>query len=350
MFEREMYYLQKKKIKHGIYEMLIVQFKYGVNLKEAVGELLKRAKRRRRAVEIMILSDVKNNIVSGKSFANSIKSWIPQLDYTIIVSAEKGGKIESALELIVSLDNMKSELISEFLGGLVNPLILFFAVYGFLYYIGNYALTPILKMMPKGHVSGAAAVLVLLSKFVKSPWMFLTPVLLIFFTILIFFSFSRLTGGIRKILDKRFPYSLYRKFVGAVWLNGFSSLMAAGMNEINALKDMSKNSNDYLKERLTTFYKGLQNGMNLGDAMLILKYNFPDADTVEDIGMFSKFPDFDKKLKLIAEQNIKDLKKYIKTLSTVLGLAANLFLYALIIFIAVGVFSLMNNITSNLHY
>lgn len=350
MFEKELYLLSRKKIKHGIYEKLKVQITYGVNLKESIAELLKRVKKSGRSIEFMILTDIKHNIALGKTFSDAMKKWIPQFDYTILVSSEKSGKIAEALDLIISLDNMKSELMSDFLGGMINPFILFLAVYGFLYYLGKYALKPILSMIPAGHkVTGAAGILILMSKFINSPWMYLIPVLFIILLISIFLSFPKFTGSIRKKMDRYFPYSVYRKFTGSIWLIGFSSLMSAGINETNALKEMARYSNAYLKERITTFYKGLQNGMNLGEAMNISKYGFPDSETVEDIGVFSNFPNFDERLRLIAEHNIKSMKKYIKVLSNSLSLIANLFLYAIVIFIAVSVFSLMNNITNSLH-
>ena len=349
MFEKELYFLSKKKIKHDIYEKLAVQISYGINLKESVEELLKRANRSKKSIHIMILTDLKNKIASGKTLAESLKKWIPAIDYVIIVSSEKSGKIADALNLIVSLDNMKSELLSEFLGGLISPGILFLAVYGFLYYLGKYALSSILKIINGGRITGAAKIMIYISSYTNSVYIFLVPAVFIFLVIGIVFSFPRFTGKIRKRLDLYFPFSVYRKFIGAVWLIGLSGLISSGINEINALKEMSKYSNDYLKERVISFYKGMQSGMNIGEAMRISNYNFPEPDVVDDIAVFSNFPNFDEKLKLIADRDIKDIKKYIKTISMILQFVITFMLYMVIILIVVGVLSLTQNISNSLH-
>ncbi|MHB1681025.1 MAG: type II secretion system F family protein [bacterium] len=347
-YKKILFLLQKKKVKHDIYDRLAVQLEYGINLKESIHELLKRAKRNKNITVELVLNDVRSGIANGKTFADSIKKWVPDSDYTMIVSSEKAGKISEALNLIIKLDNMKSELLSEFLGGLISPIVLFLAVYGFLYYMGKYALGPILKMIST-KVTGTATMLIALSNYVNSIWMFLLPIIIIVLISIIIYSFPRFTGNIRKELDKFFPYSIYRRYTGAVWLIGLSGLISSGINEVSALKEMAKYSNGYLKERLKSFYTGMQNGMNIGEAMQISNYNFPESDVVDDIAVFSNFPNFDEKLKLIAEQDIKKIRKYIKTISMAIQAVVNIALYMMIIFIVVGVLSLTQNISNSMH-
>ncbi|MHB8292741.1 MAG: type II secretion system F family protein [bacterium] len=347
-YKKVLFLIQKKKIKHDIYTKLAVQLEYGINLKESIQELSKRARRNKNIAMESVLDDVQAGIANGRTFADSIKKWIPSVDYTMIVSSEKAGKISEALNLIIRLDNMKSELLSEFLGGLISPAILFLAVYGFLYYMGKYALGPILKMVST-KITGTAVMLILLSNYVNSVWMFLLPLIVAILISIIVFSFPRLKGKIRKELDKFFPYSVYRQYTGAVWLIGLSGLISSGINEVSALKEMAKYSNGYLKERLKSFYTGMQNGMNIGEAMQISNYNFPESDVVDDIAVFSNFPNFDEKLKLIAEQDIKKIRKYIKTISMAIQAVVNIALYMMIIFIVVGVLSLTQNISNSMH-
>jgi type II secretory pathway component PulF len=350
-YKKILFLIARKKIKHDIYDKLAVQLEYGINLKESIKELLKRALRNKDIVTKMVLEDVQSRLSNGKTFADSVKKWVPQADYTMLVSAEKAGKISETLKLIINLDNMKSELFAEFIGGLTGPVVLFLAVYGFLYYLGKFALGPILKMIGTNKITGSASILIDMANYVNSIWMFLTPVIFAALIFIIFYSFPRLTGNIRKELDKFFPYSVYRKYTGAVWLIGLSGLINAGVNEVNALKEMAKYSNNYLKERLKSFYTGMQNGMNIGEAMQISNYGFPDTDTVDDIAVFSNFPNFSEKLKMISEYNIKKIKIYIKRISMAIQALVNILLYMIIIFIVVGVLSLVQNISNsmNLH-
>jgi type II secretory pathway component PulF len=348
-YKKILFLIARKKIKHNIYDKLAVQLEYGINLKESIKELLKRALRNKDIVTKMVLEDVQSNISNGRTFADSIKKWVPQADYTMLVSAEKAGKISETLKLIISLDNMKSELFTEFIGGLTGPVVLFLAVYGFLYYLGKFALGPILKMIGTNKITGSASVLIDMSNYVNSIWMFLTPVIFAALIFIIFYSFPRLTGNIRKELDKVFPFSVYRKYTGAVWLIGLSGLISAGVNEVNALKEMSKYSNNYLKERLKSFYTGMQNDMNIGEAMQISNYCFPDTDTVDDIAVFSNFPNFSEKLKMISGYNIKKIKVYIKRVSMAIQALVNVLLYLMIIFIVIGVLSLVQNISNSMN-
>ena len=112
---------------------------------------------------------------------------------------------------------------------------------------------------------------------------------------------------------------------------------------------MSKYSNNYLKERLKSFYTGMQNDMNIGEAMQISNYCFPDTDTVDDIAVFSNFPNFSEKLKMISGYNIKKIKVYIKRVSMAIQALVNVLLYLMIIFIVIGVLSLVQNISNSMN-
>ena len=187
--------LYGKKLKNGFYDKLSVQLEYGINLKDAVTELLKRAKRNNNIAAVALLNDVINELTNGLSFADSVKKWMPRADYAMLASSEKANKLPETLRLIIYLDDMKSGLLKEFLSGMLSPLTLFLAVYALLYYIGKYALKSILGLT-KGHISGSGSILIYLSNYVNSVYMYLIPVVLVIFIILMFNSFPRLTGDI----------------------------------------------------------------------------------------------------------------------------------------------------------
>jgi type II secretory pathway component PulF len=95
-YKKVLFLIQKKKIKHDIYDKLAVQLEYGINLKESIQELSKRARRNKNIAMESVLDDVQAGIANGHTFADSIKKWIPSADYTMIVSSEKAGKISEA--------------------------------------------------------------------------------------------------------------------------------------------------------------------------------------------------------------------------------------------------------------
>jgi type II secretory pathway component PulF len=341
--------LSGKKIKHSIYDKLSVQLEYGINLKDSVMELLKRAKRNNNTLMAAILNDVKNKLINGQPFASSIKKWIPAADYTMLASAEKANKLPETLKTIIYLDNMKSGLIKEFLSGMSSPFMLFLAVYALLYYIGKYALKSILGLV-SGHNSGSANILIYLSDYVNSPLMYMVPLVLIAVGILIFYSFPRLTGEIRKKLDKFFPFSVYRQFSGSIWLIGLSGLIGAGINEVTALKELASYNNKYMKERLKSFYSNMQNGMNMGESMLASGYDYPDKDVVDDIIVFSNFPNFNKKLDMIAQSNIQKTKNQIKAISIALQALINILLYVVVLLIVIGTLSITQGISNSVNH
>lgn len=342
-------WLSGKKLKHGIYDKLSVQLEYGINLKDAVAELLKRARRNNNNSAAAILSDVRNNLINGQSFAGSIKKWVPMLDYTMLASSEKANKLPETLRLIIYLDDMKSGLLKEFMSGMFSPLMLFLAVYALLFYIGKYALKSILGLV-NGHITGSGNVLIYLSDYVNSVYMYLIPLITAAVCVSIFYSFPRFTGVLRKKLDKVFPYSVYRQFSGSIWLTGLSGLIGAGINEVIALKELANHNNAYMKERLKSFYSNMQNGMNLGEAMLVSGFDYPDKDVVDDIVVFSNFPNFDKKLDMVARVNIQKTKNRLKGVSIALQAVINIFLYTIILLIVVGTMSMVQNISNSVNH
>ncbi len=338
-----------KKLKNGIYDKLSVQLEYGINLKDAVTELLKRARRNNNVAAVTILNDVRNNLINGRSFADSVKKWMPRADYAMLASSEKANKLPETMRLIIYLDDMKSGLLKEFLSGMFGPLMLFLAVYTLLYYIGKYALKSILGLT-NGHISSSGNILIYLSDYVNSAYMYLIPLVLATVSIFVFYSFPRLTGDIRKKLDKVFPYSVYRQFSGSVWLIGLSGLIGSGINEVTALKELASYNSAYMKERLKSFYLNMQNGMNLGEAMLVSGFDYPDKDVVDDIVVFSNFPNFNKKLDMIAQANIQKTKNMIKGVSIALQAVINIFLYTIILLIVAGTLSLVQSVSNSVNH
>ncbi len=345
--EKILYKLEAKRIKHDLYSKLSVQLKYGLNLKDSLQELSKRAKRNGYIGMFYMIQSVTSGIINGSSFAESIKDWVPSIDYTIISSSEKSGKLPESLELIIELDGMKDELKKEFTSGLATPLVLFLAIYGLLYYLGKYALPQILGIVH--HVTGFAVTLVYLADFVNSVWLYIAPVIVLVLVAVMIYSMPRWTGKLRAKVDKFFPYSIYRLYIGSIFFVGLSGLISSGVNETESLKEMSLYSNNYLKERISSFVKGMQNGLNLGDSMSISRFDFPDRDIVDDISVFSNFPEFDKKLALISQTNMKLVKEKIRKFSKTTAFIFNLFVYGLIFLIVGGVMSLVMNVSSSVN-
>ena len=92
----------------------------------------------------------------------------------------------------------------------------------------------------------------------------------------------------------------------------------------------------------------MNNGSNIGDALYKTGLNFPDAETVNDLRSYAALDGFDVMLMKLGKENLEDTVTRIQAQANILRNVGIILLGGVFSWIAVGIFSLQNQISSGM--
>ncbi len=318
-FLLQMYFGQNDRKK--VYKRLASQIGYNVNLVLCFELLQEQAEKRKRQFLVDMYAYIIEHIKSGQDFHLSLKDYIPADEYMLIQAGDKGGTLADGFLLARKIIEAKQNILSSVRSAIAYPLFL-----GLMLIVLMLAVT--FLVMPNFALisdpttwTGSAYALYLVSDIIASPIGALAGIILVLLIAFISYSFANLTGQIRKKLDKYPPYSVYRLTVGATWLFTVASLMKSGKIVNDILEEMIKSDTNshYLKERMEAIIDNFGSGTKFGEALVLADTDFPDAELVYDLKIYSTLPDFNDTLYRLAEDWLTESIDKIKEDSKILN-------------------------------
>lgn len=277
----------------------------GVQIKVALESMRTRRVRAKGAKDAVAVAygEWISEINNGKRFSDAIIGWVPPEEVMLISSGEQSGRMEASLHSAVSLIDSGDKIKSAVIGGLMYPAILILMAFGTLYLFGYKVIPGFARILPEDRWTGLAANMVDVSHFVQN-WLWLVALLLIVVIASVIWSLSRWNGAIRTKLDAYPPYSIYRLVKGSTWMIALSSLVEAGVRAETAFQMLGERASPWLKERNDACLHGMRNGYSIGDALARSGHNFPDAEIIDDLGVYSSLSSFDQALAVIGKETM----------------------------------------------
>ena len=156
----------------------------------------------------------------------------------------------------------------------------------------------------------------------------------------------RWTGKGRRWADKIPPWSIYRLLVGVSWLHTVATLMSAGQKLVDILDSMIKDNNTtpYMRAISRRLLIHASRGANLGDALEATKLHWPDRVLVDELQAYANLPGFSQQIRSIATDWLNEGIGMIVQASRILNVLCISLLGLLIIFMAMSVGSIVENI------
>lgn len=268
----------------------------------------------------------------GASFSSAIDGWVPPSERMLISSGEDSGDIEDAFNNCIETTKASKEMKATIVGKLAYPTILI----GLLFVIialFSVVIVPILTdIAPPSQWPAASQDLYTISEFTTSNWhVVMASIIVGIFAITK--SLGNLTGPVRTVLDKFPPFSMYRSFQSSVFIMSLSSMMRSGVPIQDALKQMQKVSNRYIKSEINKVLTRMKSGMEDGDAF---KTPFFDSETQVDIAVYSETDDIAKHMDAIGRTAIAN---GVKTVSQIADLAKILSFFLVAVYICWAYYS-----------
>ena len=315
--------------RRAFYQQLRVFSLSNTPIAETIAELRIQAEEGKQKILWYVLNDIQNGLRAGLSFAETLREWCPQSDLLLLTAGGSSNKLMAdAISRILKRSLGISEMWSALIFVMVEPSIVLFGTYGLVIWMSTTFLQKLLAEVPgvnADEFTGLAHQIVVVGEFGKGIGALFPPALFIAAMMLIFWSFPRWTGSVRKYFDVIPPWSIYRAVQGAGWMQSFAMLAQSKVAYQKIMKDTATLASPWLKERIITARQLMTNpGLPVGEALWASGYGFPSKKVALNLKAFGARPGFEDALGEISDEWFRSTINSVKVASMILGIVTML--------------------------
>lgn len=279
----------------------------------------------------------------GLGLSEAMEGWIPDSELALIRAGEESGTMATSMAAIQKVGKKASEMRAAVSYAVAYPAFMMLLVSFVLWMFGVNLIQNMRKTAPP-KVMEAMGGVATVSDFIAN-WGIWVLVGIVIFCLFIAWTMPRWTGPLRSKFDLFAPWSWYRVLQGSSFLLGLSALLGAQVPLKRALEILETQANPWIKERLVSARKEVLRGRNLGEALRVGGYNFPDPAVAIDLEILAERSDVGGVIEDITEEWIED---QIDMLQKQAGIARNLGLAAVggtIAWAMQSVFAVVNKVS-----
>lgn len=299
----------------------------GVQLESALRQLHDvRSKKTKGSVLPVLFERWRRAISNGQNFGLVLGPYIPSAEAILIETGADSGRLVDALFNAADTVAQQTKVKQAIIKNSAYPVILLMMLAAALVLSSNMVIPTFAEILPVDQWEGAAYYVAKASEIIKDYGLFIMVVLFLIVGLMAF-SLPRWTGKERMMFEGMVPWSLYKMWQGSSFLLAVAAMMRAGvkLDEVS-LNRISRNAEPYLRQRVQALRKYILSGHNLGDALHMAGYEFPEDELIADLRVYAKLRDFDKNLIRITQSWVNELVEKVEV--TMRGI--NLFVLILI--------------------
>jgi len=226
---------------------------------------------------------------AGISLSEAMEGWVPTGELYMIRAGEESGAVSKALSSIQVMGE-KSKQMKEAVSYAVGyPIFMSLLVSFVLWTFGVNLISNMRKSAP-ANVVAAMGSITTVSDFINQ-WGITVVIVVVVIVAIIAATLSSWRGVLRAKFDMYPPWSWYRILQGSSFLLGLSALLAAQVPLKRALEILQEQGNLWMRERVASAREEVLRGKNLGEALRIGKFNFPDPMVAVDLEILSERAD-----------------------------------------------------------
>ncbi len=334
----------------NLYRHLAIQSANGVPLERALDSFLPRLHRGHKVHAAAIIAAVARRFRDGASLADALRGFVPAEELAVIRSGEQGGTLADGLALIIQSVDSVRRVQTALRRAAFTPGVYTIATFILLWIIGRYVLPDLQQVLPPQRAQGSVALLYALGDAANSLWALLPPAIALAGLAWLYWAMANWTSPKRLTAERFFPFSFYRDTTGFRWLMSFTSLLGAGVPDVEILEMQAHGASPWLGQRLRMFHRAMINGTSLSGAMLARTqgrrpYGFPSPDIVDDIASFDGFPDFHINIQALAREWARDLEDRTLLWTSRMGFYCEMVLFAVMGLLMVAINDLSSQIS-----
>ena len=252
------------------------------------------------------------------NFATSLAKYIPQQDVMIISAAEQD---DITLGFTTVIDNNKKTYAMKqaFIQALAYPLFLICALLAVLYYFCNNLIPAMAQNIPVNAKLSSLSLFILALAGNFYMWFFALLGGVVLSILFIWWALPNFADKYRSYIEEIPPFNMYRLMVGCGFLLALNSLGKAGFMQIDALEQINSLARPYLRRRIETVMDLMADGLDIGQALIHSKLNFPDKRMIKELAIQMKYSD-DNSLDILsatlAADGLETINRQAKILNT----------------------------------
>ncbi len=279
-----------------------------------------------RAIEMMaqattgITRDValslSQKISEGQALAEGMRLWFNVNIVEIIRVGEEGGALVETLKSAIKTLTQQKGALGAVVSAVAYPLLVITMACAIIVYLNNSVfiqfrqIKPIEQWPDAGKQFIEAAVLI-------QDWWWVVLVAVVFIVIAMRRAMNNYIGEFRPMLDKIFPFTLYRRFASARLMETLGLLVANGVVFKNAIKVMQYNANPYLASHLVMMEHLMAAGKgNIAD---VLATGLIDDKSILRLRIMAEVKGFEHGLIRMGIRGADESTKTLATISKLMG-------------------------------
>jgi type II secretory pathway component PulF len=269
-----------------------------------------------RAIEMMaqvttglsrdVALSIGQKISEGQPLAEGMRDWFAVNIVEIIRVGEEGGALVETTKSAINTLTQHSGAWGALIKAISYPLMVICLACAIIVYLDNSVFQQFKDIKPIEQWPQAGRDLLTLGSIIQ-VWWWLVILFIVLFIIGLRIMMANYVGELRSLLDKFPPFSLYRRFVAARFLETLGLLVANGVVFKNALKVMQYQSNPYLTSHLVMMEHLL--GMGKGNISDVLDTGLISEADILRLRVMAEVKGFEHGLVRMgvmgSEQNIK---------------------------------------------
>lgn len=258
-----------------------------------------------------VYDDIMEQMRSSEAdFARALAKYVPQQDTMIIASSEQDD-ITLGFTTVIENNKKTSEMKKAFVQALAYPILMICVLFVLLFYFSVKIIPAFIESMQPGVVLSPSSIF-LVDMANNFNWWFSIVVTTVFgLSGFIIWALPNLIHKSRKYLENIAPFNMYRIMVGCGFLFALNSLGKSGYLQYEALEQMLKLAKPYLKYRINILMEQMADGLDIGEALIHSKLNFPDKQMVRELAIQIKYSQDDALEVLssnLAEEGLESIK------------------------------------------
>ncbi len=246
----------------------------------------------------------------GISLSEGMEGWIPTGELYMIRAGEESGTLAKALSSIQKIGEKAKQMRAAISYAIGYPVFMFMLVCGVVYMFGVQLIRNMRESAP-ANVLRAMGSVATFSDFI-SQWGLWIIGGIVLTAFIITATLGHWRGPLRAKLDMFPPWSWYRVLQGSGFMLGMSALLGAQVPLKRSLEILEEQGNPWIRERINSAREEVLRGRNLGEALRIGKFNFPDPAVAVDLEILSERADVSTVIEQVTDEwineQIDDLK------------------------------------------
>lgn len=241
---------------------------------------------------------------AGVTLSQAMEGWIPTGELYMIRAGEESGTLAKALSSIQMMGDKSKQMRDAVTYAVGYPVFMFMLVSFVIWTFGVNLIKNMRANAPK-NVVGAMGSVPAFADFIND-WGLYIVLIIVLVCIFIFTTLPYWRGPLRIKFDQWAPWSWYRVLQGSGFLLGLSALLGAQVPLKRSLEILEEQGNPWIKERIGAARREVLRGHNLGEALRISRYNFPDTAVVIDLEILSERADVGAVIEQVTEEWIDE--------------------------------------------